>query len=55
MCCVFEFEYFGTDVIFLGLKKATNDEIQAERDEQMRLNYHDPVERFLEKMDQTTI
>jgi len=34
------------------LKKATEEEMQEERDVIMRSKYFDPIERFPEKMDQ---
>jgi hypothetical protein len=34
------------------LKKATEEEIQEERDAVMRSQYFDPIERFPEKIDQ---
>ncbi len=39
-------------VDILGLKKATEEEIQEERDAIMRSEYFDPIERFPERMDQ---
>ena len=38
--------------MFLGLKRATEEEMQEERDARMRSEYHDPIERFPEKIDQ---
>jgi len=38
--------------IFLGLKKASEEEIQEERDAVMRSEYFDPIERFPERIDQ---
>ena len=38
--------------MFLGLKKATEEEMQEVRDARMRSEYHDPIERFPEKIDQ---
>ena len=38
--------------VCLGLKSVTEAEIQAERDAQMHEEYHDPIERFPEKIDQ---
>jgi hypothetical protein len=39
-------------VDILGLKKPTKEEIYLERDALMRSEYHDPIERFPEKIDQ---
>ena len=36
----------------LGLRKPTQEEIYLERDERMRSEYFDPIERFPERMDQ---
>ncbi|UJR25703.1 hypothetical protein I4U23_007054 [Adineta vaga] len=35
-----------------GLLKLNEEEVQAERDALMRLDYHDPIERFPDKIDQ---
>jgi hypothetical protein len=39
-------------LIILGLKKATEEEIQEQRDVIMRSQYFDPIERFPERIDQ---
>ena len=39
-------------LIILGWKKATEEELQEERDVIMRSQYFDPIERFPEKIDQ---
>jgi len=36
----------------LGLKNPDGSKIQEERDRRMRSEYHDPIERFPEKIDQ---
>ncbi|UJR18699.1 hypothetical protein I4U23_005606 [Adineta vaga] len=43
---------FETFLRWTGLKKATEEEIQTERDARMRSEYYDSIERFPEKIDQ---
>ena len=39
-------------LIILGFEKATEEVLQEERDAIMRSQYHDPIERFPEKIDE---
>ena len=43
---------WGSSGVRLGLKEVTEEETQSERDARMRLDYHDPIERFPERVDQ---
>ena len=38
--------------MFLGWKRATEEEMQEVRDARMRSEYYDPIERFPERIDQ---
>jgi hypothetical protein len=40
------------EIIIVGLKKQTEEEIHEERDALMRSTYHDPIEQFPHKIDQ---
>ncbi|CAF1375842.1 unnamed protein product [Adineta ricciae] len=52
ICVVFVCIILQMYGVCLGLKSVSEEEIQAERDAQMHEEYHDPIERFPEKIDQ---
>jgi hypothetical protein len=39
-------------ILYLGLRKPDELELQEERDKRMRSEYHDPIEHFSEKFEQ---